>query len=624
MVNRAEAGRKAASAFFMSYDYQSFLSSPSAKQWQKTGVSRRSGVIVPLFSVYSKSSIGIGEIPDLKLLVDWCKTTNQSIIQLLPMNDTGSAFTPYDSQSTFALDPMYLSIEKLSNLEMKPFLTLIQSLRKRFPVKGRRVNYEIKKAKLELLWIIFQKMDRNNSTKFRKFVSANSDWLEDYALFKVLKERFEGKSWFEWPEELKSRSAEALSKFAEENEGRIEFQEWLQWQLSEQFKETKQYAFGQGVFILGDLPFLVSRDSADVWAHQNYFKLDLSSGAPPDLYFSMGQRWGMPPYRWDEIEKHGYDYLIQKLKFAENFYDFFRIDHFVGIFRLWTIKLSEPEESYGLNGVFDPSDESRWNEHGRKLVNVMLENVQMLPCAEDLGVIPECSYRTLNDYSLPGIDVQRWTRDWGKSYDFKQPAEYRKNSVTTISTHDMLPLLGWWLLEAGTADEELFKRLLKNKNIDFDQVKDQLFDLSGSGYKRLRWKKEISTPETLLGILNLQWDNAWEIIDLYKSSFDEREKFWQFLGFKNAPSNEYMNQLVKEALIRAHASASIFSIQLLQDWLSLDNTLAGIDPKELRVNYPGSISPDNWSFVLPVSLEDLKAHKINKVIRDICKDTGRC
>ncbi|MBI4398286.1 MAG: 4-alpha-glucanotransferase, partial [Candidatus Omnitrophica bacterium] len=302
----------------------------------------------------------------------------------------------------------------------------------------------------------------------------------------------------------------------------------------------------------------------------------------------------------------------------------FRIDHLVGLFRIWTIPKAEPPESGGLNGVFDPPEEWRWEEHGRKIIRVMLENTVMLPCAEDLGVVPECSYRTLGYYHLPGTDIQRWARDWGASYNFKPPDEIRANSVMTLSTHDMMPLTGWWQDEAGTADEELFKRLIADKDIDFEQVKDKLFDMPQSKHKRLRWKSEISSEDLFLGILDLQKKDAWQLVDLYKSSYGEKEKFWRFLGFKGAPSEGYKYLFAKQALLQAHASASIFSIQLLQDWLSLDAPLDGLDPRALRINYPGTVSPENWSFLFPMPLEEMKQLKLNKMIRELCRQTSRC
>ncbi len=154
---------------------------------------------------------------------------------------------------------------------------------------------------------------------------------------------------------------------------------------------------------MGDLPFLVSRDSADVWAYKNYFKLTLSSGAPPDMYFSMGQRWGMPPYSWDNIEAGNYSYIRERLLYAENFFDMFRIDHFIGLFRVWTIDLKTPEELKGLYGRFDPEDNYYWEEHGKKILEVINNSTTMLACAEDLGTVPDCSDKVLKEFSVTSI-----------------------------------------------------------------------------------------------------------------------------------------------------------------------------------------------------------------------------
>ena len=385
----------------MKTDYNSFLASPTAKQWKKIGARRRAGVATPLFSIYSEKSIGIGEIPDLKLLVDWCRQAGLSIIQLLPLNDVGFEFRPYDAQSSMALDPMYLSLERLTGCDLKVFHDDMIFLRRQFPIDKKHVDYGIKKAKLELLWKVFQhKTTEKEAHAFTAFLKKNKGWIQDYALYKVMKEVHNYKGWMDWPLVYKVREKEALKKFLKSHKEQILFQQWLQWQLFLQMTDAKKYAAKAGVFLMGDIPFLVSRDSADVWAHQEYFKLDLSSGAPPDLYFSKGQRWGMPPYHWENIASDDYEYLIQKLQYAECFFDLYRIDHFVGMFRLWTIRLDEPSENAGMNGSFDPRDEKLWKEHGEKLLAVMLANTDMLPCAEDLGVVPKCSYEILADYKI--------------------------------------------------------------------------------------------------------------------------------------------------------------------------------------------------------------------------------
>ncbi|MBI3306873.1 MAG: 4-alpha-glucanotransferase [Candidatus Omnitrophica bacterium] len=588
--------------------YQAFLSSPTSRQWKRLGISRRSGVVTPLFSLYSDRSMGIGEIPDLKLLVDWCALAGMSLIQLLPLNDVGFDFRPYDAQSTFALDPMYLSLESLS---------------RRFPRQALKVDYKTKQIKLDLLREIFNSQKSGLQAKaFKDYKEKNKFWLEDYAVFKILKDAYGQKGWESWPEEFKSRNTETLEAFKKSHDSEMEFQKWLQWKLFEQFRAVKQYASAQKVYLMGDLPFLVSRDSADVWSRQHYFKLHLASGAPPDMYFANGQRWGMPPYNWQAIESSGYDYLIQKLKYAENFYDLFRIDHVVGIFRVWTIALSEPLENGGLNGVFDPSDEEVWEEHGRKILKVMVENTEMLPCAEDLGTVPACSPRVLEEFGIPGMEVQRWAKEWGKSYDFIRPETYRSNSVSMLSTHDSASFRGWWEFEAGTVDGALFKRKCESRGIPFEEIKSSLFDLERSLHGRLRWKDSMDHIQKLLMILKRPEHEAADLIDLYLGSWREKNKFWSFLKLPGELSEKSSPLLVKNALRQAAGTASVFSIQLLQDWLSLAPDFTA-DPWEFRINFPGTMDERNWTLISPFSLEEMKKLSIHEEIRTMNNQAAR-
>lgn len=604
------------------FDYKDFLATPTKKQWKFIGLRRRSGVAAALFSLYSKDSIGIGEFLDLKLLVDWCKRTGLSIIQLLPLNDVGSDFRPYDAQSSFALEPMYLSIEKLSAVDLGPFRKKIKKLKKCFPTaSAKRVNYKIKEEKLELLWEIFKKNQKTQGG-FKEYIQQNKFWLEDYALFKVIKEKNQNRSWEDWDVGLKEREAGNLNSFKKENQERLMFYKWLQWQAFEQLRALKEYAASKEVLLMGDLPFLVSYDSADVWAHQENFRLALCAGAPPDMYFSLGQRWGMPVYNWEVIERNNYDYLKEKLKYAQNFYDLFRIDHAVGIFRVWTIKKDEPKETFGLNGTFQPQDESVWEAHGRKILSVMAESTKMLPCAEDLGVVPLCSNKVLAEFGIPGTEVQRWTKDWINTYDFKTPQEYRKNSVATIATHDSSSLCGWWVYEAGTVDGELFKRKCSEKGIAFETLKDKLFDLNNSFYGRLLWRDSINSVEILSNILNSAKENIADLISLYKESFQEKDKFLKYVAIKNHSKERCSDGLTTAALEKINSSASIFSIQLLGDWLSL-GCLKDYDIWEFRINFPGTISDKNWSLVMPLSLEDMLGFPINSIIRDINLKAGR-
>ena len=600
------------------FKYEDFLKSKTKDKWERFGAIKRAGVLAPLFSLYSENSAGIGEIPDIKLLAGWCEKCGMSIIQLLPLNDTGFDFTPYDSQSTFALDPIYLSIENLKYMDRGRFDKEIREIKEKFPAGNKRVDYGIKKAKLDLLRKIFEARGEF-SGDYESFCEKAYFWLEDYAAYKVIKDAQEQKNWENWDEKYRNRENKEVENIMSERKDDMVFYRWLQFELFEQMKDVKEYCNKKDIYILGDLPFLVSRDSADVWANRNYFKLGVSSGAPPDMYFAKGQRWGMPPYNWENIRGAGFDYLVEKVKYTENFYDMFRIDHFVGLFRLWTIDLSEPEETYGLNGVFDPEDESLWKEHGREILEVMTENSSMLPCAEDLGVVPQCSFEILEEFALPGMDVQRWTRDWGKTYEFLAPEKYRVNSAAIISSHDMTPFLLWWEKECGTVDAMLVEKLCEEKGLDYGYVKNRLFDPGKSSEKRLRFSGKIKTTEDIEATLG-KGGGAENFYNMFSEAAGEKDMFLKFGGAKKDANPK---EVLKSALARVNEAASVFSINLIQDLLCLGDYFNDWDKEDLRVNTPGMVDEKNWTIVMPLSLEQMIDSDLNGEIRKIYKDSGR-
>lgn len=599
--------------------YAAFLNGPAKTHWEKVSVRRRAGVCVPLFSLHSADSVGIGDLHDVNALVDWCAQVGLSIVQLLPLNDVGYDFAPYSAKSSFALDPMYLSLRKLDGVDTAKFAGELRDIARAFPI-GARVNYAVKSAKMALLWKMYQARTMPEPARFARFQDANTYWLRDDALYKTCKTRFQGAPWEEWPLPYRQRTPEVMKQLAEEEKDAVRFHEWVQWQLFEQFDNAKRHARRKGVLFMGDMPFLVARDSADVWAHPNYFKLDLSAGAPPDLYFAGGQRWGMPPYNWPVLAEAGYDYLVQKLRYAENFYDLYRIDHVIGVFRVFTIPLSSPAERQGLDGVFDPPDESLWEEHGRRLLTTMLGATRMLPCGEDLGVVPPCSYKVLADLSIPGLDVMRWARDWGKTNDFNPSESYRPNAVAVASTHDMTPVATWWKHEVATVDDYFFQLKCAARRLDYETTAAKLFEPSVNG--RRRWKPEIETEEVFLWNLGIPAERAADFLDLFRSTRFEREAFWKFLGLSGRVYPKPTPRFVQRVMEKANESSSVFSVQLFQDWLAT----AGVMSKDLwadRINLPGSMGPHNWSYVSPLSLEELAKWPGNRGILELNKRTGR-
>jgi 4-alpha-glucanotransferase len=598
---------------------QQFLQSLTKRQWERIGVRRRSGVLTPLFSIHSDASIGIGEIPDLKLLMEWCYETEMSIVQLLPLNDVGFHFRPYDADSSFALDPMYLSLEEIFEVDPERFRPEMELLKKRYPINTERVHYEVKGEKLRLLWEFFISRDWKRNQAFQEFRENQSYWLDDYVMFRTAKQEFRQKAWWDWPAELKERNKKTIQQFQEKHKLSLLFHAWQQWQLFYQMREAHQFAKSKEILMMGDLPLLVSLDSADVWANPNYFKTNLSSGAPPDQYFAKGQRWGMPVYNWDHIKQDQFQYLTQKLKYAEQFYDLFRVDHAIGLFRLWTIQSSQPSDDHGLHGCFEPKSEEEWIEQGKMLLNQIVQHTTMLPCAEDLGTIPECMYEILAEFGIPGMNIQRWERDASRAYEFKAPKTYRVNSIASLSNHDMPSFAGWWEFEVNTVDASRFEVACEQAGVTFEKVKKNLFDLSASRHGRLRWKKSIRSETLLLQGLGTNKEKAGLLIDFYRQSYNEREQYWCFVEGSGQVPKRCNRPLLQHALQKINASSSIFSIQLIQDWLGLDPDFQ-VDPWCFRINFPGVVKDENWSVRLPISLEKLLTlEKTNKKIKELNK-----
>jgi 4-alpha-glucanotransferase len=305
----------------------------------------------------------------------------------------------------------------------------------------------------------------------------------------------------------------------------------------------------------------------------------------------------------------------------------YRIDHFVGLFRLWTIDIKSPEEYFGLTGQFDPPDENFWEEHGKSILKVMNESTSMLPCAEDLGTVPYCSEKVLKDFGIPGINVQRWEKKLRDNFNFLDAKDYRINSAATVSTHDSSSLPAWWENEAGTIDETSFRQMCERFNFTGEHSRsiiNTLFEERYSADNRLLWKKEITNVYILLNILQLSPDHAREFIDLYLSTFGEKNKFWNYLGIKDLLSHKPTTSFINSSIEKVTSTTSIFSIQLIMEYLYLDETiLKNYAGRNYRINFPGTVDENNWRLILPISLEQLKDLEINKTVKKINQKYGR-
>jgi 4-alpha-glucanotransferase len=415
--------------------------SPAAKQWQHIAIRPHHGIAIPLFSLHSANSYGIGEFTDLQLLVDWCASIGFDVIQLLPLNDTGLGISPYSALSAFALNPIFLSLASLPHLNDHPALKEELKILPKFTSIPHVDYVRVREHKDHFLRQYYRLVGAQilQSETYQHFVQKAS-WLKGYAVFKILKKRYHGASWETWPENERIPTPELLDSVVCHEQEEFNWFCFLQFLCDKQLRAAKEHATHQHVFLMGDIPILIDRDSADVWLHQELFDLQYSAGAPPDMFTADGQNWGFPVYDWTAIAHQDYRWWIDRLQWASRYYHIYRIDHIVGFFRIWSIPLG----MHGKDGHFNPPNEATWIDHGQRIMLMMLNACHMLPIGEDLGVVPPEVRSCLSALGICGTRVMRWERRWREDQGFISPADYPIDSMTTVSTHDSETLQQWW------------------------------------------------------------------------------------------------------------------------------------------------------------------------------------
>lgn len=315
---------------------------------------RGAGTALPLFSLRSASGFGTGEFPDLRKLIDWAAATGQRVVQLLPVNDTIRTGTrsdsyPYNAVSSFALHPLYLS---LIGAGLQPDA--------RYRRQQRRLNalptvdYEaVMRLKLDWARLLFRRTWETVRTTdgYAAFETQNRLWLEPYAAFSALRDRFGTADFRQWGEYARY-DEQRLRVFRNENRAAIDFYCFLQYHLHSQLSDASRYARQRGVVLKGDIPIGVSPSSADVWQYPHLFHLDGQAGAPPDAFAATGQNWGFPTYDWEHMAQDGYAWWQARMAKMAEYFDAFRIDHILGFFRIWEIPV---HAVHGLLGYFNPA-----------------------------------------------------------------------------------------------------------------------------------------------------------------------------------------------------------------------------------------------------------------------------
>ena len=319
------------------------------------------GIAIPVFSLKSENSFGVGDFGDLKRMIDWAVSTQQKVIQILPINDTTMTHEwtdsyPYNSISIYAFHPMYADIKQMGTLKDK-------SAAAKFNKKQKELNglpamdYEaVNQTKWEYFRLIFKQEGEKvlASGEFGEFFNANKEWLQPYAVFSYLRDAFQTPNFREWPRHsvYNAQDIEKMCRPESVDYPHIALYYYIQFHLHLQLVADTKYAREHGVVLKGDIPIGISRNSVEAWTEPYYFNLNGQAGAPPDDFSVNGQNWGFPTYNWDVMEKDGYRWWMKRFQKMSEYFDAYRIDHILGFFRIWEIPM---HAVHGLLGQFIPS-----------------------------------------------------------------------------------------------------------------------------------------------------------------------------------------------------------------------------------------------------------------------------
>ncbi len=322
---------------------------------------RSAGTLVPVFSLRTRRSFGVGDFGDLKLMIDWVSQTHQRVLQVLPINDTTTTHTwtdsyPYSCISIFALHPQYADLSQLPPLADKEKAEQFEKLRQELNALPQ-IDYErVNDAKLAYLREEFAQEGAKVTRRkdYKEFFEQNSSWLVPYAQYSFLRDKYHTADFSRWPDHRQWDEADrkALTTHSNKAYKEVAFYYFVQYILFSQMRQAHDYARQHNVILKGDIPIGVSRYGCDVWTEPRYFNLNGQAGAPPDAFSVNGQNWGFPTYNWDAMIEDGCQWWVRRFQNMQNFFDAYRIDHILGFFRIWEIPT---DAVHGLLGQFQPS-----------------------------------------------------------------------------------------------------------------------------------------------------------------------------------------------------------------------------------------------------------------------------
>ncbi|MFL5788161.1 MAG: 4-alpha-glucanotransferase [Flavisolibacter sp.] len=454
---------------------------------------RASGLLLHISSL--PSQFGIGDMgPETKILIDLLKNNKQKYWQLLPLNPTeqGQGHSPYSSTSSHAGNILFISPEALSANGLLSSKDLQDhKLNNQAQVNFSQVE-NIKHALFDIAWQNY----KNGNGKISKadvnaFVEKESAWLNDFALYMVLKKINNGKPWYEWEDKFKLRQVEALEQISQAHIEELNKIKWLQYIFNRQWKDLRNYCNGQGIKLIGDLPFYISYDSVDVWANKEIFAIDNNgnrigmAGVPPDAFSEDGQLWGMPVFQWNVLKEHNYKWWIDRLRKNMELFDLIRLDHFRAFSAYWEVAANEQT---ARNGSWKPGPSIDF-------FNAVKEQLGQLPfIAEDLGDIDEAVYELRDAFDLPGMKVLQFAFSEDIAVSPYIPHNYDHNFIVYTGTHDNNTMLGWFRNE-GLKDHERIEKYI-GRSLSENDITDVFCKMALSSVART----SIIPVQDLLGL----------------------------------------------------------------------------------------------------------------------------
>lgn len=427
---------------------------------------RSSGILLHPTSLPGK--FGVGDLGDeANRFVDFLAASNQSLWQVLPLGPTGYGDSPYQCFSAFAGNTLLISPERLVNEGLLSATDLADA--PAFPEEKVDFGNAIK-FKNALLKEAFERFtrttDQNLRVYFEHFSHQAASWLDDYALYRALKDAQAGKAWNEWEAKLSRRDPKALADAREELRDQIDAQKFYQFLFFKQWAALKAYCHEHSVKLVGDIPIFVARDSADVWMNPDQFKLDeagnpiVVAGVPPDYFSSTGQLWGNPIYSWDRMLADGFRWWIERVRATLAIYDIVRIDHFRGFAASWEIP-----------GGDKTAERGRWAKvPGRELFTAIKKALGDLPIiAEDLGVITPDVEALRDEFELPGMRILQFAFG-GDTKNQDLPHNYIRNCVAYTGTHDNDTTVGWFESVAGAGSTRNPEQIERERKFCLDYL----------------------------------------------------------------------------------------------------------------------------------------------------------